>query len=469
MGDAFDDAAFGDGEIAGEEGGGSVDVIAPGEAAEDALVVVEVVVDATVDLILIEAPGAGVDVVVDVGDGVGDRVGLGVILDDIAGDGVDHGLRNDVAGELIANEAGALGAGREGIKDADEGAVGDAGVTEVTLALQVGGHGEDGIGEGALAEAFVAAEEEGLVLDDGAIDHGAELVAFEAAEGDAGAVAEEIVGVEFRVPEELEKAAMKAVGAGFVDHVDHAAIAAAEFGGVVRAHHLEFGDGFDGREGGVAREAVDGRVGGADAIHEDVEHGIAGAVDAEAGAVGGADAAGDAGGEIEQGVDVAGIEREFDDALVVNDLAEDRVHCFEKGGISGDFHRFGDAADFEADVHTSLLADGKLNAAAEEMLKSGGSDFDLIFAADEFIEGEVAVFIRGDRSRPSGGGIIDADFGAGDDAAAGIGDGSNQAPGERLAKGAGRKRRTDDTSRTARKGKDMQTSSKIESGPPPPR
>ena len=76
--------------------------------------------------------------------------------------------------------------------------------------------------------ALVVAEEERLVLEHRAAEGAAELVLLEVRLGAAGAVVEEVVGVEGVVAEELEGAAVELVGARLDLQVDDAAERAAE-------------------------------------------------------------------------------------------------------------------------------------------------------------------------------------------------------------------------------------------------
>ena len=130
---------------------------------------------------------------------------------------------------------------------------------------------------GDLAQAGVGAEEERLVLADGAAEGAAELVAVQRRGGER----EPRIGVQVVVAEELEQRAVKLVAAGARDDVDHAAGEASVFGAVAVGHHAELfhrvGIGRD-----VAGVAQAGHVGAAiqvvvhragAAIHAAVDHG----------------------------------------------------------------------------------------------------------------------------------------------------------------------------------------------------
>ena len=60
-------------------------------------------------------------------------------------------------------------------------------------------------------------------------------------------IGKEVVRIQRGVAQELVGAAVQLVRSGLEDHVEHAALAAPELRRVVRAHHLEFGDGIDRR------------------------------------------------------------------------------------------------------------------------------------------------------------------------------------------------------------------------------
>ena len=181
----------GAGDVIGTEEGGRVGLHLAllGPAAEDAGGVGEVVVDA--DEVFVGGSGGGGRG----GEVVGDAVvnGVGIEAGELGADGVDAGHRDDVAGEGIADEAGAGGDAAGGGIDLTGGDL-TAGVGVVDGAFEDGtaeeidgwsavgddlrtqesgevssaeGRGRDGSGEvggGALPETFIEAEDEGFVF-----------------------------------------------------------------------------------------------------------------------------------------------------------------------------------------------------------------------------------------------------------------------------------------------------------------
>ena len=108
---------------------------------------------------------------------------------------------------------------------------------------------EDQTGRHALADSqgLNIAEEKRLVFFDGTAQGPAKLVLAELRTGHAGFIGEEIVGVELVVAQELIKTAVKVVGAGLSQQIDHGAARAAHFRGVAVRVHLHFLDHVDGR------------------------------------------------------------------------------------------------------------------------------------------------------------------------------------------------------------------------------
>src|SRR5690348_3978390 len=104
---------------------------------------------------------------------------------------------------------------------------GDAG--EITLTLRIGQDGS-GISQRYIAQerALVSTEEKEAVLLDRAAGAASELIALE----EVMCWREEVAGIQVAVAQKLEGAAVQLVGAGFGDHVDNRAGAAAVLGAV---------------------------------------------------------------------------------------------------------------------------------------------------------------------------------------------------------------------------------------------
>ena len=170
------------------------------------------------------------DLVIDLGDETVDVV----LVVNPADQGAGHAVRSCGRGEFI-EDCGQCGIGGNR-SSADKASLGDG--------LGIGDLGWRGNQEGkvrghALALAFVGSEEKRFVLDDGPAEREAELVVAECALADVvsrlidGAV-EEVAGVEQIVAHEREDGAMKLVGAGPGDDVDHGSGVTAVFGGEIR-------------------------------------------------------------------------------------------------------------------------------------------------------------------------------------------------------------------------------------------
>ena len=155
-----------------------------------------------------------------------------------------------VGGDAIAGEGDAI---VERIPDGDEGVVLIARIGVVANAFGGGGEGAALERGGVFAgQELLRPEEEELVAvfvkladGDGAADEIAGIVEAVLRASEAVAVAEELVGVEGFVANEVVGAAVEFFGAGFNDGVDGSAGGAAVFGLIVGEEHLDFGDGVD--------------------------------------------------------------------------------------------------------------------------------------------------------------------------------------------------------------------------------
>jgi hypothetical protein len=217
------------------------------------VVVAEVVIPANDLLVVPVASGVrGVEVVVlDAGRSLAARVGGWQVAQDLFGDRADAALGNDVAGEGVAPVVGAIGATArfgggvaagvcgERVKDAH------VVIRKVLAVAQVNGNGSDaGAGEGDdFLPAFETAEDEVLVLADGAAANAAKLVLLVVAFFGSSYVVAEIVGVEHRVAEVVVDIAVPVVRAAADDGVHDSARLVAVARIVDGSHGAELLDG----------------------------------------------------------------------------------------------------------------------------------------------------------------------------------------------------------------------------------
>ena len=133
-------------------------------------------------------------------------------------------------------------------------------IGEAAAPFQRGGNRAGGSRALDAAQTFVIAEEEDLVLDDGAAAGHAELIHAQLALLDSAVVFKPVRGIEFIVAEKLPGRAMEAVGAGLDGGVQNRARGTAQFGAEVRCLDLEFLDRVQRRKNDKvgAVEEVDG-------------------------------------------------------------------------------------------------------------------------------------------------------------------------------------------------------------------
>ena len=144
---------------------------------------------------------------------------------------------------------------------------------------------------------------------------------------------------------------MELVGAGLVDDVQHAAETAPVFGRIVRTEDLEFLDGVDRRKHRDAGEAIHRRERGGHPVDDRIHHRRPRTVHRIAHrVVVVADRAGDAWRQEDQGVDVARIQRQLEDAPVVDDLADRARVRLEQRGVGPDFNLIGELTDLQREV-----------------------------------------------------------------------------------------------------------------------
>ena len=251
---------------------------------------------------------------------------------------------------------------------------------EVPLPHLRGRHGVDEHAPQLLAEPVVVGEEERLVRDNRAADGASELILLERRLLLAGAVREEVVGVELVVAQELVGDAVKRVAAGFGDDVDLPAGIPPLIGGIEVGLNLEFLDRLDVRAKHrherqprvvvdpvvqvvvrVFPVAVDEQlrawteVIGPRAAHDGAAHAGAGARHARA--------------ERGQLHEVASAERQVLNLFLLDHGAEHRRLRLEQRRGARDRHGLADQADFELQVDGGALIDLQLDAGALDLAK----------------------------------------------------------------------------------------------------
>ena len=438
----FVDAPLGDGDVGGEEDGRRAERLAIRIAHEHLLLVRQLVIDPAVDVVDVQLGVAGREIVLRAGHGIPGLVRQREVIEHVARDGIDQVRRDPVALELVTNEsAGRVRPRRERIEDANQLAVLREGLGEVPLALRQRRHGGRRLRLPLFAQALERRHEEGAAPLDRPARDAAELAALVIAERRSRTLREIVVRIERRVAEELVGAAVELVGAGLVDDVQDAAEAAAVLGGIVRAEHLELLDRVDRGEHRDAREPVDGGEGGRHPVDHRIHHRRPRAVDAVAHrVVVVADRAGHARRQEDQRIDVAGVQRQLEDAAVVDELADRAAARLEQRGVGPDFDFVGEIADFEGEVddHRRVDLDGDGACRAAEALQAR---VDAILAGGQGQRRVAALDVRHDRVLLAGLLIGDGDVGARDTCAAHVFERPGDGAGERLCE---EDRRADD-------------------------
>ena len=322
---ALVEAALRDAEFAGEQLRRAIERLAIGKPPVQPLGVRDVVIDADIGIVGLHGGRSAVVEVVAQRAGVTRLIRLRIILQHVARYGIEPGGGNEVARKDVADGAGSGRIRARGgrIEHGDQLSGIRPRLGKIPVALELSGYRSERVAELALAQAFERAHEERLVALDGAADGAAKLIPLEAGQRHAARIVEEIVGVQHGVPEELIRAAMERVAAGFVDQVQHAGHAASELGVVVLRLHLELFHGVDGGKDGSAGAAIYGGEVRRSAVHQGGEGAGARAIYAVAdGVVLVAHRPGDSRRERDQAVDVTRIERQLEDPLVVHHLAD---------------------------------------------------------------------------------------------------------------------------------------------------
>ena len=302
----------------------------------------------------------------------------------------------------------------------------------------------DGVGEVDLLT-LPGAEEEGLIFADGAADLEAVLIELDQGFGAALSVGVKLLRVEFGIAEEFERGAVELVGAGAGGDGDVGAGVAAFLGGGVGGGDLELLHVIR-----VEAEDVVGGVGvggfvGLNAVDGDVDGGGAGSVDVD-GVAGALDDAGLIHEEVER---VAAVEREGDDGLLLDDVAEGGVGGLEDFGGGADFNAVGDRADFENDVDGEGGVDlngvagadggfeaGRFDADSVDADGNGGESVDAGVGGVLFLDDSCGVIGEGDGGVGDGGGGGIA-HGAGELGTGGLSGGSEGGQGQGDGDGGG--------------------------------
>jgi hypothetical protein len=244
--------------------------------------------------------------------------------------------------------------------------------SEVSRALRVRQDDDFGGIATPVAVCLVIAEAEDPILQDWSADAAAELVLLQRGLR-GGRTGEEIARLKLVVPIELPGRTVQLVGASLRDHVHDRAGVAAEFGAVRMRLDLEFLNGVRRR---AHHETRIERVVVAGAVEEKVVRLVPHAIDVEAG--------GDSAKSSRRGVsgratqsrrgrddtrynesqlrEVASVERELDNFLMVDRDPERRVRGFDERRLGNDYQLFREPADGQLHIRATCVADRHLHS-----------------------------------------------------------------------------------------------------------
>ena len=240
-----------------------------------------------------------------------------------------------------------------------------------------------------LAKAFVAAEEERLVAGDRPAERAAELVALEGWNR-LGRIVEVRARVERAVAAELEAGSREAVRSRARDGHDDSPGAAAVFGAVVVDEHLELAHGVDAEHaaGGAAGRAVALGV-HVRAVHLEADLVRPGAGDRDLRAHAAIDRLrrggrrGDAELEQRQLGEVAAVERQLANLVLIDERRHRRLPRRDQRGVSRHDDPLRDAADLHLDVQHRRLPDREGHILVLGRTEPGKLDGHRVLAWDE--------------------------------------------------------------------------------------
>ena len=369
-----------------------------GVADEHAPLVADDLVDARIDAVGVTRLGAGQDVVAGLRERVRRRrVRQRPILRQRAADAADAILRNEVAGKRVADERARIvriGPGRRRVVEDDRLAVRVAQVREVAGAPLRQRHRQRRDRARFLTQALVIHEEERLVRTvvagkrDRTPNVAAELIALELARALPRAVGEEVRRVHLAVPAESKRGRVKRVAAALGDQVDDATAEAPE----LRAHgvglHAELLHCVHRRR--VVQVEDRDVVLGVDvrhAVNRDLARGIAAAADEGRRSWRGRDSR----RERRERERIAAVQRQIDEALVLDRLADRGAGGLDRGSAPDHRDQLGGLPELECHINTAHLLDVELYFIDGRALESRFRDRDVVEARLQ-LGGDVATF-----------------------------------------------------------------------------
>ena len=425
----------------------SIERMLLGEAAEDAVALAEIMIDAGGEEFAGVAAIAGEQVILATGDGAAGAIGIGVFGKHFDGDGIEATARNDVAGEEFAGANAVDEPAGGGVVDVDElGTSGgeEAGFRKIAGTFQRGGDAGDAANGVRFTAAFEGSEEERFILavvepwdKDGTTCGEAVLMTTEDGAWRAKAIVDEAVCVEKIVLMIVVGGAVKLVASGLGDDVDYAATCSAEFGGEAVGFHTELLDGIGRRAEGDTVEIADG----VDcAIQENFIGGSAATADGEIGIEDAAAATGiadltfgnDAGSKAHDGHYIALDQRKIVDGLGIDGGADVSGFGLKDGAFFGDLNFCCEAGDGESEIERGGLVDSKDHLLLKLLLKAGGGDCNFIGAGLKRGKSVSSVVVGDGGLCGVGIGFGDGDGGPGDGPIGWIDHGSTEARGEGL-------------------------------------
>ena len=389
-------------------------------------------VQAAAELVLIHLAAGVADEVIEARVLVARRVGLREVLDELARDRLDPVGRDYVAGERRADvlpRARGVRFRRQGVVDSHHLAAIVQRAAEVAGPFERRGQGGEEDVAAAPGAALVVREEEGLVRPNRAAHGPSELVHAKWRNGPAGALVEELVGVELAVAQKLEQSAVELVGSAPRGNVHHASAAAAPLRREAVGLHLELLRRLHGgnrrdlvEEPGRARHAVDLHFIGLEPSSIDGEVRIPRGIDGEVAElpVGGGGAQ-NAGRQLHQAEGAAAVQRNVRDFRGVHHLAQRRTVLLQYGRGGRYFHRLRHLPDLQDEVQACHLVHRQGHSIPRDRTETGLLHFHAVRADGQQRNGENAARIGHGLNGNRCGRVGDGDIDAGNDGFAGIG------------------------------------------------